>query len=95
MHATTVSADGHDVLVFSSLYRDSLFSDRGAFIHVGAIIGTVMAANVLVVIIPNQRKSVALLLAGKPVDPKLGATGKVRSVHNNYMTLPIILSDLS
>jgi uncharacterized membrane protein len=57
---------------------------------VGAIIGTVMAANVLLVIIPNQRKSVALLLAGEPVDPKLGASGKVRSVHNNYMTLPVI-----
>jgi uncharacterized membrane protein len=72
-----------------------VFSDRSAFIHVGAIIGTVMAANVLLVIIPNQRKSVALLLAGKPVDPKLGATGKVRSVHNNYMTLPIIFIMIS
>lgn len=72
-----------------------IFSDRGAFIHVGAIVGTVMAANVLLVIIPNQRKSVALLLAGKPVDPKLGATGKVRSVHNNYMTLPVIFIMIS
>jgi uncharacterized membrane protein len=62
---------------------------------VGAIIGTVMAANVLLVIIPNQRKSVDLLLAGKPVDPRLGATGKVRSMHNNYMTLPIILIMIS
>jgi uncharacterized membrane protein len=62
---------------------------------VGAIIGTVMAANVLLVIIPNQRKAVALLLAGKPVDPKLGATGKVRSVHNNYMTLPVIFIMIS
>jgi uncharacterized membrane protein len=72
-----------------------LFSDRGAFIHVGAIIGTVMAANVLLVIIPNQRKIVAAMLAGRPVDPKLGATGKLRSVHNNYMTLPIIFIMIS
>lgn len=72
-----------------------LFSDRGAFIHVGAIIGTVMAANVLLVIIPNQRKSVALLLAGKPVDPSFGASGKVRSMHNNYMTLPVIFIMIS
>jgi uncharacterized membrane protein len=82
-------------LVAAAYGLTHVFSDRGAFIHVGAIIGTVMAANVLAVIIPNQRKSVALLLAGKPVDPKLGATGKVRSVHNNYMTLPIIFIMIS
>ncbi len=82
-------------LVGAAYALTHIFSDRGAFIHVGAIIGTVMAANVLLVIIPNQRKSVALLLAGLPVDPKLGATGKVRSMHNNYMTLPIILIMIS
>ena len=82
-------------LVAATYALTRVFSDRGAFIHVGAIIGTVMAANVLLVIIPNQRKSVALLLAGKPVDPKLGATGKVRSVHNNYMTLPVIFIMIS
>ena len=82
-------------LVAAAYGLTRIFSDRGAFIHVGAIIGTVMAANVLLVIIPNQRKSVALLLAGKPVDPKLGATGKVRSVHNNYMTLPVIFIMIS
>ena len=82
-------------LVGAGFALTRLFSDRGAFIHVGAIIGTVMAANVLLVIIPNQRKSVALLLAGKPVDPRLGASGKVRSVHNNYMTLPVIFIMIS
>jgi uncharacterized membrane protein len=83
------------VLVGFAYSLTRIFSDRGAFIHVGAIIGTVMAANVLLVIIPNQRKSVALLLAGKPVDPRLGATGKLRSVHNNYMTLPVIFIMIS
>jgi uncharacterized membrane protein len=72
-----------------------LFSDRGAFIHVGAMIGTVMVANVFLVIIPNQRKIVAALRAGAPVDPRLGAMGKQRSIQNNYMTLPVILIMIS
>ena len=72
-----------------------LFSDRGAFIHLGAIIGTCMAANVFLVIIPNQRKIVADMLAGREVDPRLGLMGKQRSVHNNYMTLPIIFIMIS
>lgn len=72
-----------------------LFSDRGAFIHVGAIIGTVMVANVFLVIIPNQRRIVADMLAGREVDPRLGAMGKQRSVHNTYMTLPVIFIMIS
>jgi len=72
-----------------------LFSDRGAFIHVGAIIGTCMVANVFLVIIPNQRRIVADMLAGRPVDPRLGAMGKQRSVHNTYMTLPVIFIMIS
>jgi uncharacterized membrane protein len=72
-----------------------VFSDRGAFIHVGAIIGTVMAANVLLVIIPGQRKAVSAMIAGRPVDPRFGATAKLRSVHNNYMTLPVIFIMIS
>lgn len=72
-----------------------LFSDRGAFIHVGAIIGTAMVGNVFLVIIPNQRRIVADMLAGRPVDPRLGAMGKQRSVHNNYMTLPVIFIMIS
>lgn len=67
-----------------------IFSNRGAFIHLGAIIGTVMVANVFLIIIPNQRKIVAAMLAGEPVDPALGKRGKMRSVHNNYMTLPVL-----
>jgi uncharacterized membrane protein len=72
-----------------------LFSDRGAFIHVGAIIGTCMVANVFLVIIPNQTKIVAAMRAGAEVDPRLGAMGKQRSVHNNYMTLPVVLIMIS
>ena len=54
------------------------------------MIGTVMVANVFLIIIPNQRKIVAAMLAGQPVDPALGKRGKMRSVHNNYMTLPVL-----
>ncbi|MBC7669417.1 MAG: urate hydroxylase PuuD [Gemmatimonadaceae bacterium] len=72
-----------------------LFSDRGAFIHVGAIIGTCMVGNVFLIIIPNQRKIVADMLAGRPVDPRLGAMGKQRSMHNTHMTLPVIFIMIS
>jgi len=72
-----------------------LFSDRGAFIHVGAIIGTCMVGNVFLIIIPSQRKIVAHMLAGRPVDPRLGAMGKQRSVHNTHMTLPVIFIMIS
>ena len=72
-----------------------IFSDRGAFIHVGAIIGTAMVANVFLVIIPNQTKVVNAMRAGAPVDPRLGAMGKQRSVHNNYMTLPVLFIMIS
>jgi len=72
-----------------------IFTDRGAFIHVGAIIGTCMVGNVFLIIIPNQRKIVADMLAGRPVDPRLGAMGKQRSVHNTHMTLPVIFLMIS
>jgi uncharacterized membrane protein len=72
--------------IFSHVY-----SGRGALIHVGAFIGTMMAVNVFGLIIPNQKKITAALLAGQAPDPALGATGKQRSVHNNYLTLPVLL----
>ena len=68
-----------------------VFSGRGAMINVGAFIGTIMAANVFMVIIPNQRKITAALLRGETPDPQLGATGKQRSLHNTYLTLPVLL----
>ncbi|PHS23035.1 MAG: hypothetical protein COA85_10390 [Robiginitomaculum sp.] len=68
-----------------------VFSGRGAVMHMGAIVGTAMAANVFFIIIPNQRKVVASMLAGKAPDPKLGQAAKQRSLHNNYMTLPVVL----
>jgi uncharacterized membrane protein len=83
------------VLTAAAFGLTRLFSDRGAFIHVGAIIGTVMVANVFLVIIPNQTKIVAAMRAGTSIDPRLGAAGKQRSVHNNYMTLPVVFIMIS
>lgn len=71
------------------------FSGRGAFIHMGALIGTIMVANVFFKIIPGQRKMVAAVAAGETPDPKPGLTGKQRSVHNNYFTLPVIFLMIS
>ncbi|MBI2235093.1 MAG: urate hydroxylase PuuD [Micavibrio aeruginosavorus] len=82
-------------LTLAGYFLCHVFSDRGAFIHVGALIGTVMAANVFVTIIPNQKKVVASLLAGEKPDPALGRTAKQRSMHNNYMTLPVLLIMIS
>ena len=72
-----------------------MFSGRGAFIHVGVIVGTMMAANVFMVIIPNQRKITAALIRGEAPDPRLGAIGKQRSLHNTYLTLPVLLMMIS
>jgi uncharacterized membrane protein len=72
-----------------------VLSGRGAFNQIGAIIGTIMVANVFATIIPNQKKIVAALLAGKAPDPKWGELGKQRSLHNNYLTLPVIVLMIS
>jgi uncharacterized membrane protein len=61
----------------------------------GALIGTIMVANVFLVIIPNQKKVVAALLAGQEPDPALGAQAKQRSMHNNYLTLPVLFLMIS
>ena len=72
-----------------------VFSGRGAFVHTGALIATIMSANVIMIIIPNQKKTVASLLAGEAPDPSLGLQAKQRSMHNNYLTLPVLFLMLS
>jgi len=83
------------ILLLAAISLDSLFNSRAAYLHVGAIIGTVMVANVFLIIIPNQRKVVADLVAGRTPDPALGAAAKQRSLHNNYMTLPVLFIMIS
>ena len=72
-----------------------VFSGRGAFIHVGAILGTIMAANVAHVIIPGQRELVRAKEQGRLPDEKHSLRGKQRSVHNTYFTLPVIFTMIS
>ncbi len=82
-------------LVGAAWGLEQVFASRAAYLHIGAMIGTVMVGNVFFVIIPNQRKVVAALLAGQQPDPALGKTAKQRSLHNNYMTLPVLFIMLS
>ena len=72
-----------------------LLSGRAAFIESGAMLGTLMAANVAMVIMPNQRKMYAAATAGGEVDPRLSYQAKRRSTHNNYLTLPVIFMMIS
>jgi uncharacterized membrane protein len=72
-----------------------LFSPRAAWIQVGAMLGTIMAANVFFAIIPAHRQLVRAKERGEEPDPKWNARGKQRSVHNNYLTLPVVLAMIS
>ncbi|MBI2733430.1 MAG: urate hydroxylase PuuD [Aquabacterium sp.] len=72
-----------------------LFAGRAAFLLVGAMMATAMSANVFFWIIPGQRKVVAAMKAGQPVDPIHGQRGKQRSVHNTYFVLPVLFAMLS
>jgi uncharacterized membrane protein len=90
-----LAAVGFVFLVALGYAATRIFSARGAFMQMGALIGTIMAANVLMVIIPGQRKVVADLIAGRTPDPVHGRRGKQRSTHNNYLTLPVVFVMIS
>ena len=94
-HEAALALVGYVFLVALTYGFTHVFSGRGAFTQIGALIGTIMVANVFVIIIPYQKKSVAAILAGKTPDPRWGALGKQRSVHNNYLTLPVVFLMLS
>jgi uncharacterized membrane protein len=72
-----------------------IFSARGAYIHVGAMLGTMMSANVFFHIIPGQKRMVDQIRNGQEVDTKPGIIGKQRSVHNTYFTLPVLFIMIS
>ena len=82
------------ITAMSWVYSE-IFSYRGAFMQIGTILGTIMVANVLMVIIPGQKKVVASLIANETPDPKHGMIAKQRSLHNNYLTLPVIFIMIS
>lgn len=68
---------------------------RAAYIHIGAMLGTIMAGNVFFVIIPGQRKMVDAMMRGEAPDTRFGAAGAMRSLHNNYLTLPVLFLMIS
>lgn len=82
-------------VVVASWLACQLFAGRAAFLIIGAMIGTMMSANVFFWIIPGQKKVIAELAAGQPVTAIHGQRGKQRSVHNTYFTLPVLIAMLS
>jgi uncharacterized membrane protein len=90
-----LAAVGFVLLVVAAWGYTRVFSGRGAFIHVGVLVGTIMVASVAHVIIPNQRKVVADLIARRQPDPRLGRQARQRSLHNNYLTLPVVFLMIS
>ncbi|KAF0865393.1 urate hydroxylase PuuD [Pseudomonas sp. LD120] len=84
------------VLLIAAAYGFSkVFSGRGAYLHVGAIIGTIMVGNVFRIIMPAQRALVAAIAENRTPDPTLPAKGLLRSRHNNYFTLPVLFIMIS
>jgi uncharacterized membrane protein len=79
------------LILLAAVLFTKVFSGRGAFIHVGALVGTIMAANVFAIIIPSQKKMIAQMIAGQTPEARFGIIGKQRSIHNNYLTLPVLL----
>lgn len=84
------------VLLIAAAYGFSkVFSGRGAYLHVGAVIGTIMVGNVFRIIMPAQRALVAAIAQNRTPDPALPAKGLLRSRHNNYFTLPVLFIMIS
>jgi len=83
------------LILAAAYFYTNVFSPRSSLVHVGAFIGTIMAVNVFGLIVPNQKKITASLLAGEKPDPKFGVIGKQRSTHNTYLTLPVLVMMVS
>ncbi len=83
------------LLAAAAFALSQVFSGRAAFIHIGAIIGTIMVGNVFRIIMPAQRALVAAINSGQEPDPGLPAKGLLRSRHNNYFTLPVLFIMIS
>ena len=90
-----VEALGFALLIAVTYGLSQVFSARGAYMHVGAMLGTIMVANVWMIIIPSQAKLVEATRAGTKLDARLAFNAKQRSVHNNYMTLPVLFIMMS
>ena len=90
-----LAAVGFAFIIAMAYLFQQVFSGRGALIHIGALMATIMSGNVAINIIPNQKKVIADLLAGRDPNPDYGKQAKSRSSHNNYMTLPVLFLMIS
>ncbi len=86
---------GFIILTGFAFFYAQVFNSRAAYIHFGAMIGSLMAGNVFFVIIPSQKAMVHAAKLGKPLDPSLGKKALARSLHNNYFTLPVLFVMIS
>jgi uncharacterized membrane protein len=90
-----LAAVGFAFVMAVAWFFQQVFSGRGALIHTGAMMGTIMSGNVAMNIIPNQKKVIADLIAGRAPNPEFGRQAKTRSRHNNYLTLPVLYCMIS
>lgn len=86
---------GFIVSIGFAYFYSRVFNSRAAYIHFGAMLGSIMVANVFFVIIPAQKAMVKAAREGMPLDPQLGKNAGTRSLHNNYFTLPVLFVMIS
>lgn len=89
------AAVGFTLIAVAAYGLTRIYSGRGAYLQLGAMLGTIMAANVWRVIVPGQNRMLAATRAGTPVDVSHGVKAKTRSTHNHYLTLPVLFTMLS
>ncbi len=94
-HSTALMLLLFVILVIMAWGYSQIFTGRAALLHLGAFTATIMTGNVFFQIMPNQRIVVADLKAGRTPDAKYGKIAKLRSTHNNYLTLPVVFLMLS
>lgn len=94
-HPRAASAASVALLFGEILFFAVMFSGRAAYIQVGVLMGTIMTGNVWLCILPSQRALIAATRAGRPQDPVLSLRAKQRSIHNNYLTFPLLFIMLS
>lgn len=92
---TWLTLTGFFISVGIAYFYSQVFSSRAAYIHFGAMLGSIMVANVFFVIIPAQKAMVKAAKEGNPLDPQLGKDAGMRSLHNNYFTLPVLFVMIS
>ena len=84
-----------DLYWYLRIFTAIVFNSRAAYIHFGAMLGSIMVANVFFVIIPAQKAMVKAAKEGIPLNPQLGKNAGMRSLHNNYFTLPVLFVMIS